>query len=146
VSLPDQSDFDATLVAIIDALEAITGFTRGPQLIDAQTNPTPALANKFSLHVASSKNLNLYRGTSPVAVEHQLLIGMCFQVQMSDQYASLQESLALDQKLMSAPGINTMYGPVRWEWVGCKRTLTPTREFLITVAEFTLRHDTARGT
>jgi len=146
MSLPTDYTFRDALDKIVSAIEAATQLTRGPQIVDPRANPSPVMATQFSIDIPRTSNRELTRGTTPIMLRHDLIVGFVKQIKMQDQYTSLLEALDTEAQIVAMPGVNTVYGPLRLEYVSTQRTLTPSREYLAVLVTLRIDHDFDRPT
>lgn len=128
----------------VTAAVAVAGLVRAPFLIDARVVPSTGVDRMFSLDLQSS-NTGKYRTRNAglVRAAHTLTVSMLFRLQMSAQYETQAQAAEVEDAVVRGLLDQEALPYARVEWSGTRRSLNPSREYLVVQVEFDVECDLA---
>jgi hypothetical protein len=133
--------FGEVLVRIRATLEQ-SGLTCSKYIIDHSGNTASHLVNEtFSLDIQTA-NEDIYRDASPLRIGHAVGIVVVWKnLPANDQFAALVSELANEENLIRPVLLQTNTAEMRAYYVATARTLSPSREYLLTRITLRVVHD-----
>lgn len=130
------------LLTQVDGVLSGTGLKRSPSLFSANDLPKTLVDNAYCMAIQSA-DTQLYRegGEESARVIHQLTLSVLKQIKPMAQFQSLLDAGDVEERSMAAmlKRSNLPYAVVKW--VSTQRTPTPSREYLLIEAVFSLECD-----
>jgi hypothetical protein len=136
---------DQTLRALLTQVDSVlsgTGLKRSPALFSAGDLPKSLVDNSYCMAIQSA-DTQLYRegGEESARVIHQLTLSVLKQIKPMAQFQSLLDAGDVEERLMAAMLKRSHLPYAVVKWISTQRTPTPSREYLLIEAVFTLECD-----
>lgn len=131
----------AVLIRIRDVIEKHTPARCSKYIIDHSGNtPSHLINDTFSLEFQSA-NTGAYRDETAIRARHAVTVTVLRKLRPADQFADQLAGVAREEQIMRALGDHAATAEVRVGYEGADRTLSPTREYLISQVKFNVEHD-----